>query len=564
MAKMRGDTTEAENLLRRAIAVDPREPSFHNNLGNLLRTRNSLAEAEVSYRRAVMLRPAYQEAHYNLGVTLEEMERTDDAIVAFRQALQLDPSDAQALTRIGAILNKHSAFDEALVELDRALATQPDNFDAHYYRGLVLSMLERYEDSKTALECAAALRPSSSDTVGNLALIAARRSDAVTARAYAARCFELDPAQHTAIIALAMLDLEEHNFTDAERQLRPLLENLRLDPNIRALVFGLLGDALEGQNRFAEAFASYTEKNEGFQRLNARYFGGKHTTEEIRCIVSYFETASAGPWTAPFGKQENSDQVTQHVFLLGFMRSGTTLLEQVLATHPAIVSLEERELLGDTAQVFLTSEAALNRLAVAEDDELNRYRNAYWKRVTDHGLDVNGKVFVDKQPLNTIKLPLIAKLFPDAKVLFALRDPRDVVFSCFRRHFGINATTYELLTLEGAARFYDAVMQVGNLCREILPLAIHLHRYEAMIKDFDAEVARICHFIGIEWVEDMRNFKDHPRVQSIRSLSAAQVRRGLYREGIGQWQRYVKELAPILPLLQPWVESFGYTAPEET
>ena len=187
-----------------------------------------------------------------------------------------------------------------------------------------------------------------------------------------------------------------------------------------------------------------------------------------------------------------------------------------------------------------------------------RYRNAYWKLVADNGVEVKGKLFVDKQPLNTIKLPLIATLFPNAKILFALRDPRDVVFSCFRRRFKINVATYEFLTLEGTARCYNSVMRLAELCRKQLAIDLCQSRHEDVVNDFDVHIREICRFIGVEWADEMRDFKGAARLQSIRSLSAAQVRRGLYREGIGQWQRYAKELAPILPVLEPWIEAFGY------
>ncbi len=558
IAAKKGEMDEADHLLRRAIAIAPCDPSFHNNLGNILRAKNGFAEAEACYRRAIQLQHAYQEAWYNLGLVLEEQGRTEEAMKALRQAVSLMPSDAEARTRIAAILHKHNAFDEALLELDRALAAQPNYFDAHYLRGLVLSMLERYEDAKAALKYAASLRPDSSGVIGHLALIAARNLDTDNARFYAAQCIERDPNQCTAIIALALLDLEEHAFTAAELRLRPLLASSQLDDNMKALAFGLLGDALDGQNRYTEAFEAYREKNQTLRLTNARLFEGKNIVEIPHRIISWFKSTSATSWCSPSHVYAGDNQISRHVFLLGFMRSGTTLLEQVLATHPSVVTLEERELLGDTAQIFLTNKAGFNRLAVLDNNDLVHYRNAYWQRVRDQGLDVSGKVFVDKQPLNTINLPLIAKLFPNAKILFAIRDPRDVVLSCYRRHFGINRTTFELLSLEGAARFYDAVMTIGQLCFEKLPLAIYRHHYETMIVDFDREISAVCRFIGLEWSEEMRNFKDHPRSRSIRSLSSTQVRRGLYREGVGQWQRYENELSPILPLLQPWVEAFGY------
>ncbi len=557
MLKARGEPGHAENLLRRAISQMPREPVFHNNLGNLLRARNNLAEAESAYRYAFSLKAAYPEAHYNLGVTLEEMGREDEALTVYRYAVTLKPDYAQALTRVGSILNRRNAYAEALVELDKAVAANPNYFDAQYYRGLVLDGLERFEAAMAAFERALSLRPDSPEVLCNLALTAARRSDTAQARAYAARCLAVSPVQPIAEVALAMVDLAEHAFTQAEQRLTLLLANQQVQGNVRAFAHGLLGDALDGQKMFAKAFASYVAENEELLRLYASRFAGHRSTAEVRSMIAYFEATPAYSWK-PAEEAPSTGNAIQHVFLVGFMRSGTTLLEQVLASHPSVVTLEEYDAFGDASDLFLSNEDGMNHLAELKGSELTPYRDMYWQQVRNYGVNVEGKVFVNKHPLNTLKLPLVAKLFPKAKVLFAVRDPRDVVLSCFRRHFGINAATFELLTLQSAAQFYDSVMRLAALYRAKLPLDLRETRYEDMITDFDTHVKAVCQYLGIEWVEEMRNFSNVARTRSIRSVSAEQVRRSLYSEGIGQWRNYVTELSPALPLLESWVKAFNY------
>jgi hypothetical protein len=171
---------------------------------------------------------------------------------------------------------------------------------------------------------------------------------------------------------------------------------------------------------------------------------------------------------------------------------------------------------------------------------------------------VAGKVFVDKQPVNTVYLPLIAKLFPNAKILFALRDPRDVVLSCFRRRFEVNDSNFEMLTLESTARYYDRMMQLGERYRACLPLTLREVRHEALVEDFEGQLRELCTFIGLDWNEAMRNFSEHARSRAIATPSAMQVTRGLNREGLGQWRRYADDLAPVLPILEPWVVRFDY------
>jgi hypothetical protein len=243
---------------------------------------------------------------------------------------------------------------------------------------------------------------------------------------------------------------------------------------------------------------------------------------------------------------------------MGFLRSGTTLLEQILAVHPEVAHLEERETLIDASRTYLTGGEGLDRLAALSQDELGRLRALYWRRVESFGVNPRRKVFIDKQPLNVFNLPLIARLFPRAKILFAVRDPRDVVLSCFRRHFDVNAVMFEFLTLEDGARFYSAVMDLADTARAKLPLDVLEHRYEDMVADLEGRVRRVCDFLGIDWSEEMRHFSLAAQGRSIRSPSAGQVRRDLYRSAVESWRNYSAQLAPILPILEPWVERFGY------
>ena len=201
-------------------------------------------------------------------------------------------------------------------------------------------------------------------------------------------------------------------------------------------------------------------------------------------------------WARNRAVDAGSTDVLGHVFLLGFPRSGTTLLEVVLDGHPQVASIEEHELLTDAVLKFMREPLNFAALARADESELRSLRAAYWEGVRDAGIDVAGKMFVDKYPLNTLKLPLIARLFPRAKVLFASRDPRDVVLSCYRRRFKMNPAMYELLTLPGAAAFYDAVMRFADRVLPELGLDWHEVRYETLVADLAQRDARNLRVLG--------------------------------------------------------------------
>ncbi len=245
-------------------------------------------------------------------------------------------------------------------------------------------------------------------------------------------------------------------------------------------------------------------------------------------------------------------------FILGFPRSGTTLLGQILASSPQILLLEEKPLLARAAQDFMERSDGIARLAALRPSERESYRADFWNRVRSFGGEYRDKFVVDQTAFNTVYLPAIGGLFTDAKIVFAIRDPRDVVFSCFRRQFVPTPFTLEFHSLESTARFYDWTMNLAELCRTKAGIATFEIRYEELVAAFDRETGRLCEYLGVAWSPAMRDFQRGARERSLATRSAAQVRKGLTGDYVGTWRRYRDRMAPVLPTLAPWVERFGY------
>ncbi len=266
--------------------------------------------------------------------------------------------------------------------------------------------------------------------------------------------------------------------------------------------------------------------------------------------------SGAAPWRRQAG--EGSPPCANHVFLMGFMRSGTTLLEQALAARDDVVTLEEQEALTSGVQAYLGDPHGLARLRDADTQALSPHRLDYWARVRSFGVEPAGKVFVDKNPFNGVKLPLILRLFPDARIVFSLRQPQDVVLSCFKHRFSVNSYTYELLDLERAARFYDCYMQLVRTYLTVMPIDLLLYRHEDLVADFPAALARICGHLDLNLQAEMFDVGRRVREGRVSSPSAVQLRDGLDRSGLQTWRRYAAELQSVQPLLAPWAETFGY------
>ncbi len=429
----------------------------------------------------------------------------------------------------------------------------------HAGRGAALSALGAVAAAEASFRRALELDPQQGVPLAGLATIASRRGAYADARLYATRALELLPGHPEALMSLAATDLGERQWEAAERGARQLIAAPQLSVRQRAQAAGLLGDVLDARNLTEEAFAAYSACNEALRGDYAAACAAEgDALAYVRTLEEYFSRADPALWRAGAPPRPPLTGAAGHVFLLGFPRSGTTLLEVILEGHPRVVSLEENESLIDGVREFMRGPADLTRLAQAPAPTLELFREAYWRRVADAGVDVAGRVFVDKHPLNTLKLPLIARFFPGAKILFACRDPRDIVLSCFRHRFKMSAPMYELLTLEGAARYYDAVMRLAVRFATLFALDTCLIRHEDVVTGFGREMKRICEFLKIEWDPAMGDFALRTRERTALTPSTAQLARGLSTEGLGHWRRYLAQMTPVLPVLEPWVKRFYY------
>jgi tetratricopeptide (TPR) repeat protein len=487
--------------------------------------------------------------------------RFDEAAALLRQARKLAPKDPHVLNSLAVCLKALGQADAALDAYNAALRLDPAMAAAHFNRGALLEELSDIKGARAAYERAASLDPNYVEPVASLAWLDAQAGDGTSARTNAARVLGRSPGNVLARMALASAELQQGELGEATEHLMGLSRDPALTPLNRSIVLGLIADLHDAQGRAAEAFEAYSASNAELKALNVPHFeapGAETALAKARRLAVWFETRNREPWQhAPEARPRAADP-RAHVFLVGFPRSGTTLLENVLAAHFDVVTLEEKPCLERVAEPYLASTDGLERLEAISSGEAARQREAYWSCVRGHGVEPRGKVFIDKMPLASVQLPVVAKLFPNARILFAVRDPRDVVLSCFRRRFGMNPAMYQLLTLDGAAAYYDAVMRLSKLYRDMLPLPRHEVRYESLVEDFEATARAVCTFVGLDWTDDMRDFAAKARSRGISTPSAAQVARGLNREGQGAWRRYREQMAPVLPTLQPWVERFGY------
>ena len=506
---------------------------------------NDVAEAMTLARRALDqglrdsillgLRAYWHESQGRFMAAVQDLE----------QARQFAPCDARLLNALGRCLIELGRNDEALTALDGALSIEPSLARAHYNRGLALERQGKLLPAAEAQSQALALEPGMADALSRLASLAVHRGDWEDAERLAASALATDPDNAIALLAHARAALGTGDFAEAESAARVAAASPKAPPLAKAHALIQLGDALDRQNRPPEAFAAYAAGRNAEHAIFADRFAAVESGAQLAARLAHDLESSRWTRRAP---------QPAPVFLLGFPRSGTTLLGQILAAHPNVRVLEEQPLLQAVVEEQLLPPGGLAGMAALPESERERYRAIFWSAAGGASHDL----LVDQGPFNTLYLPAIAALFPGAHVVFALRDPRDVVFSCFRQNFVMHRFTFELLSLESAAAFYSRTMHLAQSARSRLPLQFHPVRNEDVIGDFEDSVRGLCAALGIAWDPAMKDFGSSARARAIATPSAVQVARGLSSGSMGRWRPYEKQLGPVLPVLEPWVERFGY------
>jgi tetratricopeptide (TPR) repeat protein len=492
-----------------------------------------------------------------LGLVQIERGELQQGIAFLERARRANPTHAHVLSNLGCAYRNSGRLEDARRALEAAVAAEPKFAVAQHNLGNVLLDLGERNAAAACYAKAVELQPRYADALAALAGLAEGEHRLDQAMTLAGRALQIAPHNATARLTRAKVLIRTGDTASAIADLKAMLDEPGLTGVSRAIAEGHLGDAFDQLGDYDEAFAHYTAANQIQLEQHAETFAhdaGVMSPPTVRRLRSLLQEADVTQWRHGSARGDSTP-----VFLVGFPRSGTTLLDQVLASHPAIGTLEERPALVDACAALLAPGAGVHEWADLRPAVLVELQERYLARVSQFlGAAPRRHMLIDKFPLNAILLPVIARIFPDARVILALRDPRDVVLSCYQQRFAMNGAMYQLLRLDSAAAFYDDVMNLVAECRERLPLRIHEVRYEQVVGDFDAAVGDLLAFLGLPWSDAVRNFAATARQRVVDTPSAAQVVRPLYLSSRGKWRNYRRFLDPVLHVLAPWVAAYGY------
>jgi hypothetical protein len=300
----------------------------------------------------------------------------------------------------------------------------------------------------------------------------------------------------------------------------------------------------------AAAFSQAETMNRSVADREAWLARGRAYVDAVRAVVD----VATPQWAAKVRPLDPPERGSP-AFLVGFPRSGTTLLDTFLMGHPDSIVLEEVPLLTAAQQALGDGPDLPDRSPA----ELEKARDAYFAAMDAHVPEGFGGLVIDKFPLNMLAPRFIHTLFPDAKLIFAQRHPCDCVLSCFMQAFALNDSMASFLEIDSAANFYDAAMSLWTRCTEILPLQVHRIVYEDLVAQPEASLKPLVDFLGLDWRDELLDHRSTAKARgTINTPSYAQVTQPLTRRPSGRWKGYREQLEPVLPVLLPWAERLGY------
>lgn len=556
----RGAPQEAINICRKAISVQGNYPQIHITLGLAYAALGKHDAAIDSFRNSIKLDPRLAEAYLNLGLSLKAAGEITEAVGHFQTAAKLMPDDTRAYQQLITIFRNTDKIEKALQCYLNLLRLQPESAILHHDIGATLVAIGRGKEAIPYYEKAIQLDPKFASAYLGLGEVCLHQHQMDELRRTAQRMHEHLPEHPYEQLLLAKLEKREGNLKEACKRLTAVAQREQ-DTGSSAKIHNELGHILDSTGQYPEAIKS-------FARAQHAYAEAIKTSGQIN-RQSFYEAISVNRgWFVPdnvanWERQRINDGVPVPVFIIGFPRSGTTLIEQILAAHSDVVVSDERPIL-----VTLLNQIpgllglhdpypdVLNRLS---DIHLTTLRKRYWE-LCEETVDPNvkNKMFIDKLPLNSIHLGFINRIFPEAKILVALRDPRDVCLSCYIQVFQLNAAMIQFTELESTARAYSAVMDLLTHYRNVLKLELLEYKYEDIVDDTEFTARRILSFLELDWEESILSFYKFKRKRTISTPSYEGVASPVYSKAVGRWYNYRNAISPILPTLQPYVEIFGY------
>jgi len=451
------------------------------------------------------------------------------------------PEHLHAAYYFGRSLRASGNLEGALVPLRSALDEKEIEVNVRYELATCLTGLRRRPEAIDHYQAILGLQPGNAQVAANLASLLERENRLDEAESWTSKALLMDPSSETALMTRATLDRRGGKYPQAVQRLQGLIKQID-NPINHSLAWNQLGQCFEGQAEWDAAFKAFSKSNRILKRYHPHSNPdplGPHGLQTLARIHTWLKESPMPGWT-----ESAIPDAGGIAFLVGFPRSGTTLLDRMLSAHPDVEVLEEKSLFSKLHQDWSqpgTLEALIYR------QEISRHRRQPQRPLV-----------IDKLPLNLAYLFLINRLFPEAPVVFLQRHPLDVCLSCYFQAFELEASMAYFLDIEETAQYYNAVMQVATLSIEQISNPVHQLRYEDLVAAPGDQLKVLLNFLNLKWDNAVLDYRQQAATDTSNTPSYQQVVQPLHSRSVGKWQHYPGQLESSLSVLAPWMKHLGY------
>ena len=545
---------EARQAFTEATRLAPGYFQAWHNLGHVLRAMNDSAGAEKAYGQALAIAPYYRSALLNLA--LLKMGRGENKAAAglLESLLEADPDNAEGLLNLAICHHIERQYDAAEQAYQRAIAAEPGNPRAHRHLG---NLYKELQDGRRAVDCyrnALALAGNDGDTWAELISGLEQLNDLDAAQRAADEGLARIPDSPDIRFESAKIARRRGLLAEAESILSGIAPNT-LHPRLVQAYHYECGTLADRMARFDDAFAAFSKGNElAGGSVRARATDRTALPTQIDAVTRWLSRG------APAAGAPDGDPGADLCFLIGFPRSGTTLLDVMLDGHRQVLSIEEKPTVERVAfhldrlpghypfAMEHLDSAALADLRALYRSQLSSLRGPQHLQI------------IDKMPIRTIHAPFVHRLFPEATFLFAERHPCDVILSNFMQQYAINEAMIHFTRMASAVEIYDRVMRLWQTARVAMPeMRVHNVRYETLLEDTESVLRGTCDFLGLSWQEGLQDHRSNlgSRTQ-IQTNSYHQVAEPVYQRSKFRWLNYRNHFEPYMNVLQPHIDRMGY------
>ena len=512
---------EGKKILEQIQSINSNIFEVNFNLATLNLQSGNLDAAIIFFEKAKKIKPKSTQVYFNLGLAYDRKKEKRLAIQNFKKVIELEPNNAMAYCNLGTVYKDILNTNRAEEYLNRSLDLKPNLM-------LAFNNLFDLYDRSNQLE------------KFNSLLSKAKK--------------ELDDKDLVGFFS-GVHQYKKKNYLEAI----DILESSNLEKNYvihNINKVGMLAKSYDHVEKFDNAFNYFKKNNE---LVNIYY--GKNIDENIYSKyvdirINFFENFELHDW-----KQYSvTDKLDDPIFLIGFPRSGTTLLDTIFRTNENVEVIEEKPIIKNfLIKLEQKTKNKLNNIKNLSNDEIREMRHFYFTERDQYIKNKNAKIIIDKLPLNVVNVGEILRFFPNAKFVFALRHPYDSVLSCFMQQFELNPAMKNFLSIKRSAYLYDLVMKLWKIYQKIFSINFHYIKYEDVVTDFEKSTKEIFKFLNLDWSNKAKDFYKTAKDRiDISTPSYNQVTSPLYLKSINRWKNYEENFKDVKKNLEKWIHEFEY------